>query len=199
MLDITTSHSSNNQLYDRNPTFYAEQYGLNVKESAFLSILPSVAGAMSGLVAGYAADKILGSYAANDDDQKSKTTQVRKGFQSLALFGPAACLFTMAYHIPDDPTFAQFLLTGTVGLQAFSSAGYSAACQEKAGEKWAGLLYSLTTLPGVVFGSVGVYVTGQMLDFTDQNWAGVFGLNGVVDILGGLAFVALYNSRKEFE
>jgi ACS family sodium-dependent inorganic phosphate cotransporter len=185
-----------NELH-RTPTFYAEQYGLNVKESAFLSILPSVAGAIGGLLAGYTADKILASFAEDGDIEK--TTLVRKSFQALSLFGPAACLLTLAYHIPDDPSITQFLLTGTVGLSSFNAAGFSAAPQEKAGEKWAGLLYSITSLPGVVFGSVGVYATGQILDMTHQNWSGVWGLNGAVDILGGLAFVALYNSRREFE
>ena len=199
---MTMAHAANNWgLYNTlswTPTFYAEQYGLNVKESAFLSILPSVAGAVGGLFAGYAADKVLESFV-DDDDDVEKITLVRKGFQALALLGPAACLFILASHIPEDPVTAQFLLTGTVGLQAFNAAGYSAAPQEKAGEKWAGLLYSITSLPGVVFGSIGVYVTGQILDITNQNWSGVYALNGAVDVIGALAFVALYNSRKEFE
>lgn len=197
---ITIAHAANNWgLYNNlswTPTFYAEQYGLNVKESAFLSVLPSVAGAICGLVAGYTADKVLATIAKDGD--VDRTTLVRKVFQSLALLGPAACLLTLASNIPEDPATAQLLLTGAVGLQAFNAAGYSSAPQEKAGDQWSGLLYSITTLPGVVFGSVGVYVTGQILDATSQNWSGVFGLNAVVDIIGGLAFVVLYNSRKEF-
>jgi MFS transporter, ACS family, solute carrier family 17 (sodium-dependent inorganic phosphate cotransporter), other len=62
-----------------------------------------------------------------------------------------------------------------------------------------GLLYSLTSLPGVIFGSVGVYMTGQILDATHQDWSYVFSLNSFVDILGATAFVALYNSTKEFD
>ena len=34
------------------PAFYSEQYGLNIKVSAFLSILMSVADAVDGFVAG---------------------------------------------------------------------------------------------------------------------------------------------------
>lgn len=198
---MTIAHAANNWgLYNNlswTPTFYAEQYGLNVKESAFLSVLPSVAGALFGLVAGYAADKVIENFA--DDGDAEKRTLVRKAFQGMALLGPAACLLTLANHIPENPSTAQFLLTGAVGLQAFNSAGYSSAPQEKAGDQWSGLLYSITSLPGVVFGSVGVYVTGQILDATDKNWSGVFGLNAAVDVIGGLAFIALYNSRKEFD
>lgn len=179
------------------PTFYTQQYGLNVKESAFLSILPSIAGAVSGLSAGFAADKIIERFV--EDDNIDKRTLVRKAFQGLALIGPAACLFTLSSNIPENPATAQFLLTGAVGLQAFNSAGYGSAPQEKAGDQWSGLLYSITTLPGVVFGSAGVYIAGQILDATDKNWAGVFGLNACVDLIGGLAFIALYDSKREFE
>lgn len=198
---VTIAHAANNWgLYNNlswTPTFYAEQYGLNVKESALLSVLPSVAGAVSGLLAGYTADKILSNIAKDGD--VNTTTLVRKVFQSLALLGPAACLLTLASDIPENPATAQLLLTGAVGLQAFNAAGYSSAPQEKAGDQWSGLLYSITTLPGVVFGSIGVYITGQILDATGQNWSGVFGLNAVVDVIGCLAFVAMYNSKKEFE
>jgi ACS family sodium-dependent inorganic phosphate cotransporter len=198
---MTIAHAANNWgLYNNlswAPTFYAEQYGLNVKESAFLSVLPSIAGAIFGLIAGYAADKVIEGFT--EDENVEKRTLVRKTFQGMALLGPAACLLTLAYHIPESPVTAQFLLTGAVGLQAFNSAGYSSAPQEKAGDQWSGLLYSITSLPGVVFGSVGVYVTGQILDATNQNWSGVFGLNAAVDVVGGLAFIALYNSRKEFD
>ncbi|GFH53779.1 hypothetical protein CTEN210_10255 [Chaetoceros tenuissimus] len=198
---VIIAHAANNWgLYtflSWTPTFYTQQYGLNVKESAFLSILPSIAGAVSGLSAGFAADKIIERFV--EDDNIDKRTLVRKAFQGLALIGPAACLFTLSSNIPENPATAQFLLTGAVGLQAFNSAGYGSAPQEKAGDQWSGLLYSITTLPGVVFGSAGVYIAGQILDATDKNWAGVFGLNACVDLIGGLAFIALYNSKREFE
>jgi len=205
---MTLAHAANNWgLYNSlswTPTFYAEQYGLNVKESAFLSVLPSVAGAIGGIVAGSVADKIIVSLNSNlkeNDtmDSVSISTNVRKTFQAIALFGPGLCLLTLSSHIPDQPLTAQALLTGTVGLQAFNAAGYGAATQEKAGEKWSGLLYSITSLPGVMFGSLGVYVTGQILDATSQDWSIVWGLTGCINILGALAFVWLYDSKKEFD
>lgn len=198
---MTLAHAANNWgLYNSlswTPTFYSQQYGLNVKESAFLSILPSIAGAVGGLSAGFIADKVIASIG--DETNGEKRTVIRKVFQAIALFGPASCLIAISSNIPENAVTAQFLLMGTVGLQAFNAAGYGAGPQEKAGEKWGGLLYSITSLPGVIFGSVGVYVTGQILDATNQNWSGVFGLNAAIDILGGLAFVLLYNSKKEFE
>lgn len=198
---MTVAHAANNWgLYNSlswTPTFYAQQYGLNVKESAFLSILPSIAGVVGGLSAGFIADKVIETIG--DESNIEKRSIIRKIFQAIALLGPASCLIAISSHVPEDATTAQFILMGTVGLQAFNAAGYGAGPQEKAGEKWSGLLYSITSLPGVVFGSIGVYATGQILDSTNQNWSVVFGLNAIIDILGGLAFVILYNSKKEFE
>ena len=92
---------------------------------------------------------------------------------------------------------AQLLLTVQVGLQAFHSAGYGAGPQEKAGPKWSGLLYSITTLPGVMVGSLGVYTTGVILDQTGQDWSQVFALNGFVDVVGAIAFIHTFVKFKK--
>ncbi len=179
------------------PSFFAEEYNLNVKDSALFSVFPSLAAAVCGLSAGFLADKFIS--AMDSDDADDLRTNVRKAFQGLALLGPAVCLLVLSNHIPENPSVAQALLMGTAGLQAMNAAGFGAAPQEKAGEKWAGLLYSITTLPGVVFGSCGVYVTGQVLDLTNQNWSQVYSINAGVDVLGALAFIALYDSKQEFD
>ena len=197
---MTIAHAANNWgLYNTlawAPTFYQEQYHLNVHDSSLFSVLPSVAGALGGLFAGAIADRLL--------KRGADRTFVRKLFQGMALFGPAVCLSILTYDI-SSPTFettpflAQLLLTGTVGLQAFNAAGYGASAQEKAGDKWAGLLYSITSLPGVLVGSIAVYATGEILDATGQDWSIVFGLNVLVDLIGALCFVTLYDSNKEFD
>jgi ACS family sodium-dependent inorganic phosphate cotransporter len=198
---MTLAHAANNWgLYNNlawTPTFFAEQYGLNVKDSALLSILPSVAGAVGGLVAGSSADAILRNL--DYDNREEMRTKVRKIYQGIALFGPALCLATLSLHIPEEPWVAQTLLTGVLGLQAFNAAGYQAANQEKAGDKWTGLLYSITSLPGVMVGSFAVYLTGQILDATGQDWTSVFALNALVNGVGAAAFVLFYNSKREFD
>jgi len=225
---MTLAHAAKNwELYNLlawTPTFFSEQYGLNVKESALFSVLPSICGMVGGLTAGNAADYILSKYVGDDinandvniDDSSidkesnraaaeeaiQKRTQVRKLFQSIALLGPATCLYLLS-SLPDNPTTAQILLGGAVGLQAFDAAGFGAATQEKAGERWAGLLYSMTSLPGVMVGSISVSVTGQLLDqmanVEGGGWATVYQLNAAVCVAGALAFLFLYDSKKEFE
>ena len=194
------AHAANNWgLYNNlswTPTFYSEQYGLNVKESAFLLVVPSVAGAIGGLSSGKIADSVIQNLESVTNED---ITRVRRIFQGLALLGPAACLTVLASNIPEEPWVAQSLFAAAVGLQSFNAAGYGAANQEKAGAKWTGLLYSITSLPSVMVGTFGVYLTGKILDATDQNWSYVFGLNAFVYMLGGLAFVSLYDARKEFD
>eukprot|EP00980_Cylindrotheca_fusiformis_P018818 scaffold6276_cov138-Cylindrotheca_fusiformis.AAC.5 len=194
------AHAANNWgLYNNlswTPTFYAEQYGLNVKESAFFLIVPSIVGAIGGLSAGTIADTMIRNLKVSSDEE---VTQVRKLFQGIALLGPAVCLAVLALDIPKEPWVAQTLLAGTVGMQSFNAAGYGAANQEKAGEKWTGLLYSITSLPSVMVGTFSVYLTGRILDLTDQNWSYVYGINSIVFALGATAFVTLYDSKKEFD
>jgi ACS family sodium-dependent inorganic phosphate cotransporter len=194
------AHAANNWgLYNNlswTPTFYSEQYGLNVKESALLLVVPSIAGAIGGLSSGKIADYFIQNLevATNDD-----ITRIRRAFQGMALLGPAVCLSILASNIPEEPWVAQALFAAAVGMQSFNAAGYGAANQEKAGPQWTGLLYSITSLPSVMVGTFGVYLTGRILDATNQNWSYVFGLNAFVYVLGGLAFVSLYDARKEFD
>lgn len=186
------------------PTFFSEQYGLNTKESALFSIGPSICGMIGGLTAGTLADFLLVKLSSGDSDDISieTRTNVRKLFQSVALFGPATCLYLLS-SLPEQVTTAQVLLGGAVGLQAMDAAGFGAATQEKAGERWAGLLYSLTSLPGVMIGSISVSVTGQILDMMSSEegsgWTTVFQLNSMVCVAGAFCFLFLYDSKKEFE
>lgn len=209
VIAITVAHAANNWgLYNNlswTPTFYAEQYGLNVRDSALLSLIPSIAGAIGGLSSGAIADYVIkqewfGKVVTDENgNTEFDTTNIRKVFQGIALLGPSLCLTLLSSHIPDAPTSAQLLLTGSVGLQAFNAAGYGASCQEKAGKKWAGLLYSITSLPGVMFGTLGVYLTGQILDATGNNWSLVFACNAAINVVGALAFIFFYDAKREFE
>eukprot|EP00956_Cyclotella_meneghiniana_P044518 scaffold321433_cov139-Cyclotella_meneghiniana.AAC.1 len=167
---MTLAHAAKNwELYNLlawTPTFFSEHYGLNIKESALFSVVPSICGMVGGLTAGNVADYILirlEKDAIDGQDINHMRTQVRKVVQSIALLGPAVCLYSLS-SLPEQATTAQFLLGGAVGLQAFDVAGFGAATQDKAGSKWSGLLYSLTSLPGVIVGSISVSVTGKILD-----------------------------------
>jgi ACS family sodium-dependent inorganic phosphate cotransporter len=196
---ILTHCSSNWGLYNYlawMPIFYSEQYGIGVRDSAWLSVLPSVAGAAGGLFAGSVADWIIQNLKEND---AQGIANVRKLFQCLSSCGPAVAFAGLAWHIPEDPRFAQAFLTVAVFFMTFEAAGNEVCVQEKAGERWVGLLYCITSLPAVMAGTLGVYITGQVLDMTHQDWSYVFGLNAFVYALGAAAFLAWYDSKREFE
>jgi ACS family sodium-dependent inorganic phosphate cotransporter len=200
VLAMFLAHAANNWgLYNNlswTPTFYSEQYGMNVKESAVLLVVPSIVGAIGGLAAGSIADSAIQNLEIVTDDE---ITRIRRSFQALGLLVPAVCLAILASRIPEEPWVAQILFALAVGFQSFNAAGYGAANQEKAGPQWTGLLYSVTSLPSVMVGTFGVYLTGEILDATNQNWSYVWGLNAFVYALGGIAFATLYDSRKEFD
>ena len=183
------------------PTFYAEQYGIGIRDSAWLSVLPSVAGAVGGIFAGNLADAVLRQQQEANGGvmDEQQLTNIRKTFQGIALYGPAVALGALSLNIPEDPVVAQSFLMASVGLQAFTAAGFDAGNQEKAGPKWAGLLYSVTSLPAVIFGTTGVYCVGRILDNSGQDWSLVFGINAFVNVIGATAFLAMYNSKREFD
>ena len=128
------------------PTFYAEQYGIGVRDSAWLSVMPSVAGAAGGLLAGALADASLSQSQVTD----ATRTRVRKIFQAVGLLGPAVALASLAHSVPEHAWVAQLFLMAAVGLQSFNAGGFEAGTQDKAGPKWSGMLYSVTSLPSVM-------------------------------------------------
>jgi ACS family sodium-dependent inorganic phosphate cotransporter len=204
---MTLAHAAKNwELYNLlawTPTFFSEQYGLNVKESALFSVVPSICGMVGGLTAGNLADYVLIKLEEKEADKTravEKRTQVRKFVQSIALLGPAVCLYSLS-ALPEQATTAQILLGGAVGMQAFDVAGFGAATQDKAGSRWSGLLYSLTSLPGVLVGSLSVSTTGKILDAVSDGtgWVSVFQLNAAICTVGAICFVVLFDSKKEFE
>jgi hypothetical protein len=44
-----------------------------------------------------------------------------------------------------------------------------------------------------------VALTGDILDNTGQDWSTVFRLVALVDAVGALAFISLYDSKREFD
>jgi ACS family sodium-dependent inorganic phosphate cotransporter len=187
------------------PTFFAEQYHLNVRDSAMFSVLPSITGALCVLGIGKLADaigkRLEVKVNAREDgrEDESSSASLRKAFQLIAFGGQGLTLAALASDIPEQAAVAQGFLMGAYGFSALSAAGFESGIQDKAGQRWAGLLYSVTSLPAVLFGTAGVYVTGRILDQTNEDWSMVYGLNSMICFLGAAAFVALYDSKREFE
>ena len=71
MWEITVAHAAINwglhNLLSWVPTFYQEQCNLNINYSEFLSVLPFVAGAMSGLLSSYLAGAFIKNNALSSN------------------------------------------------------------------------------------------------------------------------------------
>lgn len=72
------------------PTYYNQNYGVDVKESALLSIFPWCCAIVATMTAGAVADVL-------NSREVLPLTQVRKLMQGIGSFGPAGCLFYLAW------------------------------------------------------------------------------------------------------
>lgn len=48
-------------------------------------------------------------------------------------------------------------------------------------------------------GTFGVWLTGRVLDVTNQDWGYVFSGIAGINILGAVAFILLFDSKREFD
>lgn len=72
------------------PSYYNENYGVDVRQSALLSILPWCCAIVATISAGALADALC-------TREVLPLTHVRKLMQGIGSFGPAGCLFYLAW------------------------------------------------------------------------------------------------------
>jgi len=48
-------------------------------------------------------------------------------------------------------------------------------------------------------GTFGVWFTGVVLDSTQNDWGLVFAMIASINVIGGLAFLGLFDSKREFD
>ena len=72
------------------PSYYNQNYGIDLKESATLSVFPWCCAIVATMTAGAVADAL-------SSREVLSLTQVRKVMQGIGSFGPAGCLFYLAW------------------------------------------------------------------------------------------------------
>ena len=72
------------------PSYYNQNYGIDIKESALLSIFPWACAIVATLCTGAIADALA-------NHEVLCLTHVRKLMQGIGSFGPAGCLFYLAW------------------------------------------------------------------------------------------------------
>ena len=145
------------------PTYLSQVFRFDLSHAAYISILPPLASALFGTLAGQLADFLIANTGMS-------TTTVRKSVQLVAFIAPALCLVKIMAMTADaggdvgatDQTDIIVLLTLALGLGAFSLAGLFCNHQDLS-KKYASVLLGLTNTAGASPGIIGVAFTGYML------------------------------------
>jgi ACS family sodium-dependent inorganic phosphate cotransporter len=173
------------------PNYFHTKFDLSVGDSALSAVLPWIGGAVVGSASGYIADKLL---------QKGvDKTLIRKCAQTFANVVPGIALIglSVANDLTSDQAVTFFV--ASVSSAAACVAGFGSSVQDVCrNPKLASTLYSITSVPAVLFGSMGVYLTGVVLDATDQSWDLVFRGTAAVYFLGAAYYASQYEAKKLF-
>ncbi|KAF9597071.1 hypothetical protein IFM89_015262 [Coptis chinensis] len=143
------------------PTYFSEELDLNLREAAWVSVLPPLA---SVLVTGLAAQ-----FADSLITKGVETTKVRKICQSIAFLSPAACMSVSSLDLGLPHWEVVGILTGGLALSSFALSGLYCTHQDIS-PQYASILLGITNTVGAVPGIVGVALTGYLLDST-HSWS----------------------------
>lgn len=144
--------------------------------------------------AGWAADELANS-------GRLSMTRTRKLMQTIGVVGPALCLLYLALGHQDTGELrlgeAAALMTGTIAIGGFQSAGFASNHQDIS-SRYASVLFGITNAASSLMGTFSVFATGLILDAT-HSWSLVFEGVAVIYLLGGIAFVTLASAEQQFE
>lgn len=175
------------------PSYFNQKYGLSVDQSSFFSVGPWVGGAVLGSMAGYLAD--IG--VSNNIDK----TLIRRFAQSFALVIPACILTLLSVTSATDlnPTLASTYFIIATASAAVCVAGFGSSIQDICkSPKLTPILYGITSIPAVLMGSFGVYLTGLILD-NFHDWNIIFRGVAFIYCVGALYYSTNYEAKKTFE
>ena len=172
------------------PSYYNSAFGVDVKQSALMSVLPfAVMGLMTN-AGGWIADGLVNYKILS-------TTWTRKLLQVLGTGTPAICLWYLSGAKHGSVTEAMLMLTLMLGGLGLQSGGFASTHQDIC-TQYAGLIFGLTNACSSLAGSVSVYMTGVVLDQT-HNWGLVFGMVSFCNMCSLVAFVLLATSEPLFD
>jgi len=167
------------------PSFFSQNYHMDLSKSSLYSVLPYLAGAVTSLASGWGADKMI--------SQGVELVQARKIFQGIASFGPSLCMTGLAIYGTDNaPEISSALFVASVSLGGASAGGFAASLQDLS-TRYSGFLYGVTTFFCSMAGAAGVYATGRILDET-SSWPLVFLTTAMIYSIGGAAYLLWYDA-----
>jgi ACS family sodium-dependent inorganic phosphate cotransporter len=177
------------------PTFYSQQYGLDVASSAAFTVVPFVGTVAATNAAGWIADAMVNNGVLTK-------TQTRRLMQGVGSLGPAVCLIKLAADQGEggghgDVGEAVAMVTAWLALGGFSAAGYGSNHQDISA-RWAGVLFGLSNGLASVAGSASIYATGRILH-TTHDWGLIFDCAAATYAVGALVYLKYASAEKQFE
>jgi len=140
------------------------------------NVLPWLASFTVQNVAGYYSNTLMSS--------GTSVTFVRKFYSGMLFLG--TCVFSLLLNTVESFQQALFIMSLTVGVNAFSTSSISLNPQDLS-PKHAGALFGLGNSVGALGGSIGVYLTGFILEHSGS-WASIFFINALISFVAFLAF-----------
>ncbi|KFK26277.1 hypothetical protein AALP_AA8G225900 [Arabis alpina] len=170
------------------PTYFSEALNLNLREAAWVSILPPLASILVTSLASQFADYLI----SNGVD----TTKVRKICQTIAFLAPAICMTLSSVDIGLPPWEIVGILTAGLALSSFALSGLYCTHQDISPE-YASILLGITNTVGAVPGIVGVALTGFLLDSTHSWTMSLFVPSIFFYLTGTVVWLAFASSEPQ--
>lgn len=161
------------------PTYFS-QLGLNVKNSALLSVAPWCMMAVSSSGSGVLADACI-------QYEVLSRRQVRWLAQTIAFVGPAAMLICIS--TTTSPRAALVCFSIALTCKAFGQAGFVANQQEIAPGA-AGKLVGVANTFGSLGGALGTWGTGLLVERTGS-WTSIFYMMALLYVIGTLLWLLM--------
>ncbi|VVB17014.1 unnamed protein product [Arabis nemorensis] len=170
------------------PTYFSEALDLNLREAAWVSILPPLASILVTSLASQFADYLITNGV--------ETTTVRKICQTIAFLAPAICMTLSSVDIGLPPWEIVGILTAGLALSSFALSGLYCTHQDISPE-YASILLGITNTVGAVPGIVGVALTGFLLDSTHSWTMSLFVPSIFFYLTGTVVWLAFASSEPQ--
>ena len=135
-------------------------------------------------LASFVVQNISGFFANNLMSSGSSVTYVRKLYAAMLFLGTG--VFSLMLNTVESFQQALFVMSLTVGVNAFSTSSISLNPQDLS-PKHAGALFGLGNSVSALGGSIGVYLTGYILEHSGD-WSSVFFINSFLSFFAFVIF-----------
>ncbi|KAG8495677.1 hypothetical protein CXB51_013455 [Gossypium anomalum] len=170
------------------PTFFSEELNLNLREAAWVSILPPLASVFVTSIAAQFADNLIANGV--------ETTTVRKMCQAISFLSPATCMILSSLDLGLQPWEIVGILSCGLALSSFALSGLYCTHQDISPE-YASILLGITNTVGAVPGIVGVALTGFLLDSTHSWSMSLFAPSIFFYLTGTIVWLAFASSKPQ--